>query len=714
MSEQVDRHEVLRAFARTLAAESYALRQRPALLWQQMHNGLAPLELSGVQALVAMETDRRRREPWLKQRGGGGVPPMRVVASLPTGIESCDWSGTAGLLGVGCRDGTVQTLDPDTGDATVLGTHEGPVTCCRFTPDGSILVSGSNDSTLRVFRIATGQPGGTFRGHQSPVTCLVVLPNGRLAVSGGQDRTLIVWEIETLQPVRTLRGHDRGVLCCALSVDGRRLASGDTGGGIVVWDMSSMERIRSINAHDDAVLCCALDQGGELLATGAADSSARIWRVDEAGPPTSLVGHADEVAGCAFANESLLITVSADGSVCSWDVSAGSAVAAAPGHGGPITSVVLRDGGRVAYTGSTNRSVLAWSVDDLGEATAVLGHGAAVTGVVASPRGDVATSSLDGSAIVWRVADGRAAHQLRCDEPLIGCALRGGGATLVTSGSHKPLVEWDAATGARLRSLPVQGVMLCCASDPSGGPLVLGTMAGLTANEPDGSSWRHVLEVDLGIEANTARMKEAESSRNLPAGVTRQELAAIRRTYEEQMATPGVDRAASQCVAVQPGGRLAAVGDALGRVTLIDLRTHAVVREIPAPSGGDASVGALALASDTEHVAVGYSDGAVVVYLLEGPQEAVRWKELGAVLACAFSSDSQLLAIGTQAQHLSVWRWHAMAEVYHLPMAHAVRACAFAADEPVVVCGDAAGNVRIAEMVGLAGPSDPWRGLGKQ
>jgi WD40 repeat protein len=715
MSGLVDRHEVLLAFARTLGAESYALRRRPALLWQQMHNGLAPLELSGVRALVATEADRRRREPWLRQRGGGGAAAMRVVASLATGIESCDWSGAAGLLGVGCRDGTVQTLDPDTGDATVLGTHEGPVTCCRFTPDGSFLVSGSNDSTLRVFRTATGQPCGTFRGHESPVTCLAVLPSGRQAVSGSQDRTLIVWEIETLQPVRTLRGHDRGVLCCALSADGRRLASGDTGGSVVVWDMNTGEQVRSIDAHDDAVLCCALDPGGDFLATGAADSSARIWHLDDERPPTNLVGHTDEVAGCGFAGDDLLVTVSADGSVRSWDVSTGAALAAALGQGGPITSAVLRDGGRVAYTGSTNGSALAWSVADLGEATAASGHSAAVTCAVASPRGDVATSSLDGSAIVWRLSDGRAVHQLRCDEPLTGCALRGGGATLVTSGSHKPLIEWDVATGARRRTLPVRDVVLCCASDPTDGPLVLGTMEGLTVNEPDGSSWRHALEMDLGTEANSARLREAEFSRNLPAGITRQELGAIRRTYEAQMAMPGIDRAASQCVTVQPGGRLAAVGDVLGRVTLIDLRTHAVVRVIPAPrSGTDASARAVALAPDAAHVAVGYSDGAVAVYSLEKPEEAVRWKEHGAVLACAFSGDSQLLAIGTQGQHLSVWEWRERTEVYHLPMAHVVRACAFAADEPVVVCGDAAGNVRIAEMIGLAGMSDPSPRLGEQ
>ena len=88
---------------------------------------------------------------------------MRVLASLSSGIEFCDWSPVLELLAVGCRDGSVQLLSKNTSDPVVLGKHAGPVSCCRFTSDGLFLISGSNDSTLFVFSMVTKKQSGVLR-----------------------------------------------------------------------------------------------------------------------------------------------------------------------------------------------------------------------------------------------------------------------------------------------------------------------------------------------------------------------------------------------------------------------------------------------------------------------------------------------------------------------------------------------------------------------
>lgn len=692
--------KVLHAFSQALDREAHVLTHRPDLLWQQLHNELYPLKESGVRLLLEREANRRRSEHWLKRRGGSAASPMKVLVSLASGIESCDRSAAPGLLGIGCRDGTVHILNPATGEEFTIGKHEGSVSCCRFTPDGLHLISGGKDSTLRVYHVETRQHLGVFRGHQSPVTCLAILPNKNHAISGSQDRTLTIWDIYTLETVKILRNHDRGVLCCSLSADGSLLASGDTGGRLVLWDMRSFEPVGSFTAHDDAILGCALSHNGDLLVTSAADETARVWQLKGDNPPIELIGHTDEVAACGFAGDDRLVTVGADQSIRSWNRKTGEAVAAAHSHGGPITCLSIQMEKTIAYTGATNGSVIAWNIADLGDETAPAGHNAAITSAVVSPRGDIATSSLDGTAIIWRTSDGHVQRQLRCDEPLTGCAMRQGGVAIVTSGSRKPIIEWDVSSGAQLRTMPIGSeIVMCCAADPDRGPLVLGTMAGLTVVESDNRFWKLNLQMDSSYLADRARLKEMEQYHSLPGGISKQEIRELSRDHESMM-LPGVEYGSAQCVAVQPGGRLAAVGDVIGRVTLVDLLTRSISRVLPAPSNAtNLSTRSVALSSDHLRVAVGYSDGTVSIYSMEG-EPLVYWRQDSCVLVCAFSSNAQLLAVGTDGKHLSVWKWHECKEIYHLPMTHNVQACAFSKDEPLLVCGDAGGDVWLVEMIG--------------
>ena len=75
----------------------------------------------------------------------------------------------------------------------MLEGHTENVSCVSVLPDGRV-VSGSWDSTLRVWNAATGACERVLEGHTHWVTCVSVLPDGRV-VSGSDDKTLRVWDI---------------------------------------------------------------------------------------------------------------------------------------------------------------------------------------------------------------------------------------------------------------------------------------------------------------------------------------------------------------------------------------------------------------------------------------------------------------------------------------------------------------------------------------
>jgi hypothetical protein len=96
------------------------------------------------------------------------------------------------------------------------------VTAVAFSPDSKALAVASDDSTVRLWDPATGQPvGEPLRGHYGPVTAVAFSPDGRLLASASQDETVRLWDPATSQPAgEPLRGHAESVNTVAFSPDG--------------------------------------------------------------------------------------------------------------------------------------------------------------------------------------------------------------------------------------------------------------------------------------------------------------------------------------------------------------------------------------------------------------------------------------------------------------------------------------------------------------
>jgi flagellar biosynthesis GTPase FlhF len=73
--------------------------------------------------------------------------------------------------------------------------HQSTVNSVAFSPDGSRIVSGSDDKTLRLWDARTGQAiGQPLTGHQSAVWSVAFSPDGSRIVSGSSDNTVRVWD----------------------------------------------------------------------------------------------------------------------------------------------------------------------------------------------------------------------------------------------------------------------------------------------------------------------------------------------------------------------------------------------------------------------------------------------------------------------------------------------------------------------------------------
>jgi len=98
--------------------------------------------------------------------------------------------------------------------------------------DADTAISGSRDTTLRIWDIKSGLCKNVLVGHQASVRCLEI--KGDIVVSGSYDTTARVWSISEGRCLRTLSGHFSQIY--AIAFDGHRIATGSLDTSVRIWD----------------------------------------------------------------------------------------------------------------------------------------------------------------------------------------------------------------------------------------------------------------------------------------------------------------------------------------------------------------------------------------------------------------------------------------------------------------------------------------------
>jgi sterol desaturase/sphingolipid hydroxylase (fatty acid hydroxylase superfamily) len=283
----------------------------------------------------------------------------------------------------------------------VLAGHTGAVLAVAVSGDGTRVISGSEDGTVKVWDVATGREVFTLTGHGRPVCGVTLSPDGSRVISGGHDRTLRVWNAATGKPERALTGHEGPVYSVAVSADGYRIASAGWG-AVKLWDAVTGVDLLDLPTGPGSVLGVAVSPDGRHVAA-AVWETVRVWDAATGRVEFTLKGHAALVTGVAFSPDGRrLASASLDRTVKVWDAATGREVFALSGHTGPVHAVAFDPDGTQLVSGSGDGTVKVWDAATGKERRTLAGHTDAVTSVAVSGDGrTIVSGSRDGTVRVW-------------------------------------------------------------------------------------------------------------------------------------------------------------------------------------------------------------------------------------------------------------------------------------------------------------------------
>ncbi len=401
--------------------------------------------------------------------------------------------------------------------------HSSAVSCAAFSRDGTLVVTGSKDATLKLWDVATARLVRTFAGHKDDIVAVALSPDGTLAVSGSKDRTMKLWELATGRLIRTIYAHldatGDEVSTVAFSPDGKHLLSGSRSAALAkLWDAETGRLLRvfehSKGALRAGVSSAVFSPDGTRIATGGAgDKIVNLWDmasgkvVQAFGDYTPTFAYGVKLA---FSPDGARILVADNKALTLWDAISGKLIHDLGSHeagksfsnlgsfgvpfigfsadgalalmsdnglkswnvqnGQPVRTfqpklsdfiAVSPDGTHALSHETVHNTLKLWDLASEQRLRTFEAHSAAVSAVAMSPVGLLLT--IDSKARLWDFASGRLARSL--DERSGRSAMFSSDGSRLALSSYGSVELWDIASGHSIRDMKTPSDSMAFAQD---------------------------------------------------------------------------------------------------------------------------------------------------------------------------------------------------------------------------------------------------------
>ncbi|KAI9772291.1 MAG: hypothetical protein M1840_001040 [Geoglossum simile] len=345
--------------------------------------------------------------------------------------------------------------------ASIAG-HGEAILATQFSPrSSSQMISGSGDSTARIWDCDTGTPMHTLKGHTSWVLAVSWSPDDTVIATGSMDNTVRLWEARTGKPLGDqLKGHTKWITALAWepyhlqSPGNPRLASASKDATVRIWNTTIRKIDTTLSGHKGSVSCVKWGGTG-CIYTASQDKTVKIWNSKDGTLAHTLNAHAHWVNHLALSTDFVLRTGYFDHTAKVPETLEAKIKKAkerfdkAAAIGGEIVERLV--------TASDDFTMYLWEPQKSTKPLSrMVGHQKQVNHVSFSPDGlYIASASFDNHVKLWNARNGKFIYTLRGHvAPVYQCAFAPDSRLLVSSSKDTTLKVWDVRTGKLHTDLP--------------------------------------------------------------------------------------------------------------------------------------------------------------------------------------------------------------------------------------------------------------------
>jgi WD40 repeat protein len=533
---------------------------------------------------------------------------------------------------------------PQTGHASI-------VKSVAMSPDGRTALSGSNDNTLKLWDVATGQELRTFTGHTGEVKSLAFSPDGGSVLSGSGDNTVKLWDLATGQELRTFQGHSGAVRSVAFFPDGRKFLSGSADKTVKVWDIATGREIRTFTRHAGTVVSVAISPNGQTALSSGTDKTLKLWDTRTGKELRNLAGHSEMVHSAAISPDGrTAISGSGDNTLKVWDIATGQELRTITGHS--VISVAISQDGRTAISGGFDSTLRLWDIATGEQLRVINSPGGFIYSVAISPDGRTALSGgLGNIPNFWNTATGL---ELRTSKGYSGwvhsVAISPDGRTAI-SASSEAMKLWDTATGQMLRTFTGHSNGVKSAAVSPDGRTILSAGIDHTLKLWT-TTTGHVLRTLEGHAGPVNSIAMSPDGRTAVSGSSDNALKLWNIATGEELRTFTGHSKPILSVAYSPAGRTALSGSEDNTVKLWDMASGRELRTFE--NAGFA--GSVAFSPDGRKALSASSDKTAKLWdTATGQKLRTFTGHTGLVVAVAISPDGRTALSGSVDQTLKLW-----------------------------------------------------------
>ncbi|MBD2568499.1 eIF2A-related protein [Anabaena lutea] len=298
---------------------------------------------------------------------------------------------------------TLQQAIQQTQEVNRLQGHNQQVNAIKFSPNGKILASASDDQTVKLWT-PEGNLITTITGFENRITAIDFRPDGKLlAVSTGKNIKIYTLDSNfNYKLITDLVGHNDIITDINFSHDGKLIVSSSLDKTIKLWRVDGT-LIKTWNADNGWVNTVSFRPDDQIIASGGEDNLVKLWQTNDGKLIKILAGHQSRITKVKFSNNGKFIaSASGDKTIKIWNTE-GKLLQTLEGHSEQINSINFSPDNQIIASASADNNIKLWRLDG-SLLNTFKGHGEQVRDVSFSPDGKfVASVSADKTIRLWQV-----------------------------------------------------------------------------------------------------------------------------------------------------------------------------------------------------------------------------------------------------------------------------------------------------------------------